>query len=148
MIRFFMKSSTRPFESAKACLHYEAKWPWARSPVNGNRRTTSLRQRYHSHHSCGSTISALVYHSFLTCLTSVVVDGNVIASWWIDASALHRGFVSFVRITKQFKLVAVNLEFHYWMNFPNSVVRHVFATVVLFFRCMAYVPHRFPNNCN
>src|SRR5215471_12811439 len=34
------------------------------------------------------------------------------------------------------------------MNFQHSVVRHVFAAVVLLFRCMAYVPHRFPNNCN
>src|SRR5262245_24759732 len=34
------------------------------------------------------------------------------------------------------------------MNLPNSVVRHVFATVVLLLRCMAYVPHRFPNNCD
>src|SRR5215831_9122808 len=41
-----------------------------------------------------------------------------------------------------------NVEFHYRMNFPHSVVGHVLATVVLLFRCMAYVPHRFPNNCN
>src|SRR5260370_25441409 len=34
------------------------------------------------------------------------------------------------------------------MNFPHSVVRHVFATVALIFRCVAYVPERFPNNCN
>ena len=34
------------------------------------------------------------------------------------------------------------------MNLPNSVVRHVFATVVLLFGSMAYVPERFPNNCD
>jgi len=34
------------------------------------------------------------------------------------------------------------------MNFPNSVVRHVFATVALIFRCMAYVPESFPNHCD
>ena len=34
------------------------------------------------------------------------------------------------------------------MYFPNSVVRHVLSTVALIFRCMAYVPVRFPNNCN
>src|ERR1700756_2211337 len=34
------------------------------------------------------------------------------------------------------------------MNLPDSVIRHVFATVALIFRCMAYVPERFPNNCN
>src|SRR5215468_8582104 len=34
------------------------------------------------------------------------------------------------------------------MNLPNSVVRHVFPLVSLIFRRMAYVPHRFPNNCN
>src|SRR5262249_28774031 len=34
------------------------------------------------------------------------------------------------------------------MNFPHSIVRHVFAMVVLLLRCMAYVPHRLPNNCN
>src|SRR5262249_1191932 len=39
-------------------------------------------------------------------------------------------------------------QFHYRMNLPNSVVRHVLSTVVLLLRCMAYVPHRFPNNCN
>src|SRR5262249_15992070 len=31
---------------------------------------------------------------------------------------------------------------------PNSVVRHVLSTVALIFRGMAYVPVRFPNNCN
>ena len=45
-------------------------------------------------------------------------------------------------------LVALNIEFHYRMNFPHSVVRHVFATVALIFRSMAYVPVRFPNNCD
>jgi hypothetical protein len=34
------------------------------------------------------------------------------------------------------------------MNFPNSVVRHVFATVVLIFRSMAYIPERFADHCN
>ena len=34
------------------------------------------------------------------------------------------------------------------MNFPHRVVRHVFATIALIFRSMAYVPVRFPNNCN
>src|SRR5215475_1811689 len=34
------------------------------------------------------------------------------------------------------------------MNFPHSVVRHVFPLVPLIFRCMAYLPHRFPNDCN
>src|SRR5262249_61717808 len=34
------------------------------------------------------------------------------------------------------------------MNLPHNVVRHVFATIALIFRCMAYVPHRFPNNGN
>src|SRR5246127_938727 len=34
------------------------------------------------------------------------------------------------------------------MNLPDSVVRHVFSTVALIFRCMTYVPKRFPNNCN
>jgi len=43
---------------------------------------------------------------------------------------------------------SLNCQFHHRMIFPNSVVRHVFATVVLLLRCMAYVPHRFPNNCN
>src|SRR5262245_33821958 len=40
-------------------------------------------------------------------------------------------------------LVALNVQFHHRMNFPNSVVRHVFATVVLIFRGMAYIPERF-----
>ena len=43
---------------------------------------------------------------------------------------------------------SVNFQFHDGMNFPNSVVRHVLSTVALLFRCMAYVPERFPNNCN
>src|ERR1700756_2537528 len=43
---------------------------------------------------------------------------------------------------------SLNGEFHHRMNFPHSVVRHVFATVALIFRCVAYVPERFPNNCN
>jgi hypothetical protein len=34
------------------------------------------------------------------------------------------------------------------MNLPDSVIRHVLSTVALIFRCMAYVPERFPNNCN
>src|SRR4029453_9851450 len=34
------------------------------------------------------------------------------------------------------------------MNLPYSVVRHVFATVALILRCMAYVPIRFPDDCN
>ena len=42
----------------------------------------------------------------------------------------------------------LNCQLHHRMNFPHSVVRHVFATVVLLLRCMTYVPHRFPNNCN
>jgi hypothetical protein len=42
----------------------------------------------------------------------------------------------------------LNSQFHHRMNFPHGVVRHVFATVALIFRCMAYVPVRFPNNCN
>src|SRR5215831_14828709 len=42
----------------------------------------------------------------------------------------------------------LNRQLHHRMNFPNSVVRHVLSTVALIFRCMAYVPERFPNNCN
>src|ERR1700745_902905 len=34
------------------------------------------------------------------------------------------------------------------MDFPHGVVRHVFATVALIFRCVAHVPERFPDNCN
>src|SRR4029077_17507436 len=41
-----------------------------------------------------------------------------------------------------------NQELHHWMNIPNRVVRHVLSTVALIFRCMAYVPERFPNNCD
>ena len=37
---------------------------------------------------------------------------------------------------------------HHRMNLPNSVVGHVFATVALIFRCMAYVPLRFADHCN
>src|SRR5215467_482148 len=43
---------------------------------------------------------------------------------------------------------SLNCQLHYRMNFPHRVVRHVLATVALIFRCMAYVPHRFPNNRN
>jgi hypothetical protein len=42
----------------------------------------------------------------------------------------------------------LNVQFHHWMDFPHSVVRHVLSTVVLLFRSMAYVPVRFPNYCN
>ena len=42
----------------------------------------------------------------------------------------------------------LSVQFHHWMNLPHCVVRHVLSTVVLIFRRMAYVPHRFPNNCN
>ena len=34
------------------------------------------------------------------------------------------------------------------MNFPNSVVRHVFATVALLLRCMAYVDTQETDCCN
>ena len=34
------------------------------------------------------------------------------------------------------------------MNLPNRVVRHVPSTIALIFRSMAYVPERFPNNCD
>src|SRR5262245_4733340 len=43
--------------------------------------------------------------------------------------------------------LGLNVEFHYRMNLPNSVVRHVLATVALIFWCMAYVPERFANHC-
>jgi hypothetical protein len=49
---------------------------------------------------------------------------------------------------KGFSLPSLDVQFHHRMNFPDSVVRHVSATVALIFRCMAYVPVRFPNNCN
>src|SRR5262249_45083032 len=32
-----------------------------------------------------------------------------------------------------------NVSFHHRMNFPDSVIRYVFATVALIFRCMAHV---------
>jgi len=41
-----------------------------------------------------------------------------------------------------------NSQFHHRMNLPNSVVRHVFSTVVLIFRCMAYIPVRFADHRN
>src|SRR5262249_6590237 len=60
---------------------------------------------------------------------------------------LHGG--KFVRKHRKFASslvrLGLNVQFHHRMNFPNSVVRHVFATVVLLLRCMAYVPHRFSN---
>src|SRR5262245_57966369 len=43
---------------------------------------------------------------------------------------------------------SLNGQFHHRMNLPHSVVRHVLSTVVLFLRCVAYIPVRFPNNCN
>jgi hypothetical protein len=39
-------------------------------------------------------------------------------------------------------------QFHHRMNLPNGVVRHVLSTVSLIFRCMAYVPERFPTRAN
>src|SRR5262245_38975774 len=39
-------------------------------------------------------------------------------------------------------------QLHHWMNFPNSVVRHVLSTVALIFRSMAYIPERFADHCN
>src|SRR4029077_17372765 len=42
----------------------------------------------------------------------------------------------------------VDCYFHHRMNFVHSVVRHVLSTVPLIFRRMAYVPERFPNNCD
>src|SRR4030095_5083974 len=36
--------------------------------------------------------------------------------------------------------LALDVQFHDRMNFPHSVVRHVFATVVLLLRSIAYVP--------
>src|SRR5262249_52446163 len=46
------------------------------------------------------------------------------------------------------RVQSLNGYFHHRVNFPNGVVRHVLATVALIFRRMAYVPKRFPNNCN
>src|SRR5215475_13634845 len=45
-------------------------------------------------------------------------------------------------------LVALNVEFHYRMNLPHSVVQHVLSTVALIFRSMAYIPERFADHCN
>jgi hypothetical protein len=50
--------------------------------------------------------------------------------------------------SKRFRRKSLNGEFHYRMNFPHSVVRHVLSTVALIFRSMAYIPERFADHCN
>src|SRR6516165_4834732 len=46
------------------------------------------------------------------------------------------------------RLPSLDVQFYHRMNFPNSVVRHVSATVSLIFRCMAYIPVRFADHCD
>src|SRR5690348_10984438 len=53
-----------------------------------------------------------------------------------------------IRSDKSKTVLSESFQFHNGMNLPHSVVRHVLSTVALIFRSMAYIPHRFPDNCN
>src|SRR5882724_7853387 len=87
---------------------------------------------------CGSDV--FVPEQFLNATDVEPAFKQMRGDEWEPSVKSTGGFSAHYRLT--------NSQFHHRMNLPNSVVRHVFSTVVLIFRCMAYIPVRFADHRN